>query len=265
VTPAQAYGTVPPAAAAGQSPPLSDPYAQQPATAPAPATAQASPVANPYAPPAAPVTPPAVNPYEAHVAPAANPYTAQPPVGQPPMAGAPTANTYAAAPPVQAPAAALPAAANPYAAPPQYVAQASVAPQVQLPPIPPGCPPLALEGNCPVTLVERKRWAVGHPTFGAVHRGRTYLFLGPQEREKFLADPDRFSPVLSGLDPVHAIDNRVSAPGKREFGVFGADGKIYLFADEASRVRFEQNEQHYTTAVNRAMQQPTYQAMRPNP
>ncbi len=145
------------------------------------------------------------------------------------------------------------------------MAQASVAPQVQLPQLPPGCPPLALDGNCPVTLVERKRWAVGHPTFGAVHRGRTYLFLGPQEREKFLTDPDRFSPVLSGLDPVHAIDNKASAPGRREFGVFGADGKIYLFADEASRVRFEQNEQHYTTAVSQAMQQPAYQAMRQAP
>jgi YHS domain-containing protein len=98
-----------------------------------------------------------------------------------------------------------------------------------------------------------------------VHRGRTYLFLGPQEREKFLTDPDRFSPVLSGLDPVHAIDGQASTPGKREFGVFGADGKIYLFADEASRVRFEQNEQHYTTAVTQAMQQPAYQAMRQAP
>jgi YHS domain-containing protein len=71
--------------------------------------------------------------------------------------------------------------------------------------------------------------------------------------------------VLSGLDPVHAIDSQQSVPGKREYGVFGADGKIYLFADEASRAKFEQNEKHYATAVFETLNQPTYQAMRPNP
>jgi YHS domain-containing protein len=118
--------------------------------------------------------------------------------------------------------------------------------QIQLPP---GCPPLGLEGNCPVTLVERQDWVLGVATFGAVHRGRTYLFLGPTEREKFLADPDRYSPVLSGIDPVMALDNRGVVAGRREFGVFGADGHIYLFADAASRERFEQNEKHYATEV----------------
>lgn len=242
VTPAQAYTNVPAATPVAQGAPLTDPYAHP--SAPQAAMQPPVPDAHPMQAPAA------VNPY------ASNPYTAAPPAASP---AAP--NPYAApAPQVQT---AVPA--NPAAAPPSYVSQASVAPQVQLPPLPPGCPPLALDGNCPVTLVERKRWAVGHPTFGAVHRGRTYLFLGPQERDKFLADPDRFSPVLSGLDPVMAIDGKVSAPGKREFGVFGADGKIYLFADEASRARFEQNEQHYTAAITQAAQQPTYQAMRPSP
>jgi YHS domain-containing protein len=149
--------------------------------------------------------------------------------------------------------------------PPAPTANAVYQPQVNVPQLPPGCPPVALDGNCPVTLMERKRWAVGHTSFGAVHRGRTYLFLGPQERDKFLADPDRFSPVLSGLDPVHALDHQQSIPGKREYGVFGADGKIYLFADEASRAKFEQNEQHYTAAAGQALGQPTYQAMRPTP
>ncbi len=266
VTPAQAYAAVPSSAPATQGAPLHDPYAQAPAAAPP----VAAPAANPYA----ANTPPAANPYATN---GANPYAPpsnQPPVGtnpyaQPPAAQPPTAmNPYAAAPPTGQPIAQPPAAqtaANPYAAPPSQVTQASLAPQVQLPPIPAGCPPLALDGNCPVTLVERKRWAVGHPTFGAVHRGRTYLFLGPQEREKFLAEPDRYAPVMSGLDPVMAIDNHSSVPGKREFGVFGADGKIYLFANEASRAQFEQNEQHYTAAASQATQQPTYQAMRPGP
>ncbi len=182
------------------------------------------------------------------------------PYGAPPTAAPPQAAPYAAAPPNAGP------PASPYAAPPQYNAQNTFQPQANLPQLPPGCPPLALDGNCPVTLQERRRWAVGHPTYGAVHRGRTYLFLGPQEKEKFLADPDRFAPVMSGIDPVLALDNHATVPGKREFGVFGADGRVYLFADAASRDRFEQNEQQYSAQAAQAMQQPqppTYQAMRP--
>lgn len=259
VMPAQAYA--PPAAPTSPADPYAqpaahsvDPYAPGPAAqtaAPAMTPAAAAP-ANPYA------APPAADPYAA-VAPPANPYAA-PPAADPYSAAAAPVNPYAApTAPVASPTAPAPQAAAPQNATAHYQ------PQVNLPQLPPGCPPVGLDGNCPVTLMERKRWAVGHTSFGAVHRGRTYLFLGPQERDKFLADPDRFSPVLGGLDPVHALDHQQSVPGKREYGVFGADGKIYLFADEASRARFEQNEQHYTSAATQALGQPTYQAMRPTP
>ena len=149
-----------------------------------------------------------------------------------------------AAPPQGAPA----VQASPQApAAPQgaYNAHASYQHQPPVPQLPPGCPPLGLDGNCPVTLVERMQWSVGDRAWGAVHRGRTYLFLGPQEREKFLANPDLYSPVLSGLDPVLAMDNQMVVAGRREFGVFGADRRIYLFADEASLKRFEANPKRY--------------------
>ncbi len=247
VTPAQAYA--PPAAPmqpVAQAGPV-DPYAQPAGPAADPyATAPAAPqAASPVHPYAAPMAPPAVDRYSTVSAPP-NPYAAPPTA---PPAAAPVASPQTPAPQTPAP----------------QAATALYQPQVHLPQLPPGCPPVALDGNCAVTLVERKRYAVGHTSFGAVHRGRTYLFLGPQERDKFLADPDRFSPVLSGLDPVHAIDNQQSVPGKREYGVFGADGRIYLFADEASRAKFEQNEQHYTAAASQVLGQPTYQAMRPTP
>jgi thiol-disulfide isomerase/thioredoxin/YHS domain-containing protein len=272
VTPAQAYSAVPAAAPEAQAPPLSDPYAHPPVAAPSappqaapalpPNPYAATPTADPYAAPAA--APPTADPY------AAAPYAAAPatpaPAAPPQAAPALPPNPYAApaAPPAVAPYAAMPqqpAAAPPAVATTPYAAQPAFQPQVSAPQLPPGCPPVGLDGNCPVTLMERKRWAVGHPNFGAVHRGRTYLFLGPQERDKFLAEPDRYSPVLSGLDPVMLLESRQSVPGKREFGVFGADGKIYLFSDAATRDRFEQNEQHYSTTAAQ-MQQPTYQAMR---
>jgi YHS domain-containing protein/thiol-disulfide isomerase/thioredoxin len=204
---------------------------------------------------AAPGGPNPVDPYAAPPpaqAPLVDPYAVPPAVAQAPPATAP----------YQAPPAAAPYQA-PNTQPPLTAAPANYQPPTNLPQLPPGCPPIGLDGNCPVTLVERKRWVMGHPAYGVVHRGRTYLFLGPQEKDKFLADPDRYSPVLSGLDPVMALDGRSAVVGRREFGVFGADGHVYLFADEASRARFEQNEEHYSAAARQATTSPQYQAMRP--
>ena len=82
------------------------------------------------------------------------------------------------------------------------------------PPALPPRPPLGIDGYCPVTLIERHHqtpndprcWVQGDPRWGVVHRGVVYLFAGPEEQKRFLADPDRYSPALSGNDPVVAFD-----------------------------------------------------------
>ena len=112
---------------------------------------------------------------------------------------------------------------------------------------------MGLYGYCSVTLVETKQWALGDKTYGVVHRGRTYLFLGPAEKEKFLGNPERYCPVFSGNDPVLAMDNQIVAPGRRETGVFGPDGRVYLFADEASLAKFNQNPKRYAAEAIQAM------------
>jgi len=200
-------------------------YFQPPAGAPAAQPAAAQAPMPPYSSTqATPAQAPAIQTA------AAQPYANQPYANQPPPQGAPAVQASQYAPP---------------AAQGAYNAHASYQHQPPIPQLPPGCPPLGLDGNCPVTLVERMQWSVGDRAWGAVHRGRTYLFMGPQEREKFLANPDLYSPVLSGLDPVLAMDNQMVVAGRREFGVFGADRRIYLFADESSLKRFEANPTRY--------------------
>jgi YHS domain-containing protein/thiol-disulfide isomerase/thioredoxin len=98
-------------------------------------------------------------------------------------------------------------------------------------------PPLGLDGYCPVQLVEKASWRRGDTHWGAIHRGRTYLFSGPEEQRRFLAAPDRYAPVNSGEDIVLAVEQRRSVPGDRIHGVFYA-GHVYLFADEASLLKF---------------------------
>jgi YHS domain-containing protein len=110
-----------------------------------------------------------------------------------------------------------------------------------------------LEGFCPVTLKQGQRWAPGDRRWGVVHRGRTYLFTGPDQQREFLKNPDRYSPVLSGLDPVIAIEKGHSVTGRRKHGVFYG-GRVYLFADETSLEQFSRSPERYAAGVRQAMQ-----------
>lgn len=120
--------------------------------------------------------------------------------------------------------------------------------------LPAGSPPLCFDGCCPVTLKTLNKWAYGNPQFGAVHRGRTYLFTGPQQREQFLAAPDSYSPVFAGKDPVLLLDNQVSQDGTREFG-FRYGDEFYLFSSKETKAKFEASPQTYAAGVRQAMSQ----------
>ena len=243
---ADRYGTPP--ADRGATPPAGDRYAdyynRQQAHAGAPHTTQTGPGAQTPAPQQHPAQPqaPAVPPYQ------------QPSSDQPGIPQAP-AWQHAEVPPragSQVPGAPAPwAAQSPQARtqPPQaaYVAQAPPAATA-----PPGNPPLGLDGFCPVQLSEHHRWIAGDRRWGAIHMGRTYLFTGPDEQKRFLANPDRYSPVASGHDPVLAMDQRQLVPGRREHGVF-YEGRVFLFSSEESLERFSQAPNRYAAEISQAM------------
>jgi protein disulfide-isomerase len=120
------------------------------------------------------------------------------------------------------------------------------------PPLPPNCPPVAFDGCCPVTLKALNKWAQGSTTFGAIHRGRTYLFVGETERQQFLADPDSYSPVFAGLDPVLLLDRQQTVAGSRKYG-FKYGNAFYLFSCAETRDQFRASPQTYAAGVRQAM------------
>ncbi len=113
-------------------------------------------------------------------------------------------------------------------------------------------PTFAIEGHCPVHLLEQSAWVSGDRRWGATHRGKTYLFVSEGCQKKFLADPDRFAPALSGNDPVALVDRGQAVAGRREHGCyFGAEPnrRVVLFSDEASFEAFSRNPQRYAGQI----------------
>jgi protein disulfide-isomerase len=141
---------------------------------------------------------------------------------------------------------------------PQVAQTASATPQSAVAPTtgltgPSSRPPLGMDGYCPVTLKREQRWVPGDKQYGIVHRGRLYLFTGPAQAQQFWDNPDQFSPVLSGVDPVLALDNGATVQGQREHGV-EFNGLVYLFSSESTLQHFSRNPERYAAGVRQAMQ-----------
>ncbi len=229
-----------------QAPPTTTPpVSPQQAAAP---QVSSNPYASAMANPQTPGQPVSVAPgrYQNRYATAAIPTTATPPATPPAAIQTTSAQTV-----LQSPQAATPpiaATANMAAATTPPAAQKPAGP----PKLPEGTPPLAFEGYCPVTLKQARKWILGNLKYGAIHRGRTYLFTGETQRQQFLANPDAFSPVFSGMDAVKLLDENKTVEGSRKFG-FEYRGAFYLFTSQESMARFASQPDHYAAGVRQAM------------
>lgn len=137
-------------------------------------------------------------------------------------------------------------------APQQQVNVAPIRNEMAATPV--GAPPMGLEGYCPVALTEAAKWTKGDVRFGAIHRGRTYLFATQADQQRFMSNPDKYSPMLSGFDAVKYIEQGVLVEGKRQHGIVH-EGQMYLFADEATLDKFCKSPNSYCNTVRQAMQQ----------
>jgi protein disulfide-isomerase len=115
---------------------------------------------------------------------------------------------------------------------------------------------MALDGYCVVTLVEQEKWVRGDSQWGAIHRGHTYLFTGPEEQKRFLANFAKYAPALSGYDAVKYAESGQLVEGKRAHGVFYR-GQIFLFADEPALQKFWANPEQFATLVRAEQQRPS--------
>ncbi|PHS04830.1 MAG: hypothetical protein COA78_16035 [Blastopirellula sp.] len=115
-------------------------------------------------------------------------------------------------------------------------------------------PNVALEGFCCVTLAEKTAWQEGDARWGAVHLGKVYLFATQANQKTFLADPNKYSPVLSGNDPVAFAQSGKLVEGNRNHGL-AYQGSLYLFSSQQSLEQFIAEPMRYHAVVTQAMQQ----------
>ena len=114
----------------------------------------------------------------------------------------------------------------------------------------------ALHGKCPVSLIKDGQWVEGDAKWGIIHRDRTYLFSSKENYELFKTDPDRFSPLLSGYDPVIFHEQGNLTDGLEENGVFMGKDKqqhVVLFKNSQTRAKFESNPKLYLDSVHQAV------------
>ncbi|HRW51933.1 MAG TPA: YHS domain-containing (seleno)protein [Phycisphaerae bacterium] len=111
----------------------------------------------------------------------------------------------------------------------------ATAPFLMAPPTPKSAQPattkqtltLGLQGYSPVSYVENHRADPGSPRFSAEHDGVTYFFVNGPQRDRFLADPERFIPAYGGYCAFGCAVEGLFTPDPTSFKV--VEGRTYLF------------------------------------
>ena len=105
-------------------------------------------------------------------------------------------------------------------------------------------PTVALNGYCPVELSHSGRWVLGDLRWTVVHRGWIYRLSGAEQRQQFLADPDRFTPVNFGNDVVLSVDQNRVVPGQTAHCAIYND-RLYMFSSVDTQIEFNKRPERY--------------------
>lgn len=109
---------------------------------------------------------------------------------------------------------------------------------------------VGLEGFCPVTLLETEEWVEGKEEWTVMNHGITYHLASAAQVQKFLADPDAYTPVMDGADAVLFAETGLKAPGNADNCVV-FEGKLFMFASEENLNKFFGNSAAYMKAIQK--------------
>jgi YHS domain-containing protein len=99
----------------------------------------------------------------------------------------------------------------------------------------------AMEGYCPVCIVDMKKWVAGNANFQSTFDGQAYLFPGQEQKAAFDANPTKYVPVLAGDCVVALMKMNQRVPGNIRHAAIN-NGRLFLFSNEMAKQEFTDNE-----------------------
>jgi len=104
--------------------------------------------------------------------------------------------------------------------------------------------PNGMKGFCPVTLRDQHQLTDSKVAFYSIYRGQRFHFSSATAREKFESDPDRYAPVLGGVDVILLSSTGESKEGSLENAVW-YKGRLFLFNSENTMETFSHDPGRY--------------------
>ena len=104
---------------------------------------------------------------------------------------------------------------------------------------------VALEGYCPVCIIEMKKWVRGNPQHQVKYDGKAYYFPGEQQKKMFLANPAKYVPALGGDCTVCFAKMGKRVPGNVRHAVFFGK-RLFLFPGAEQKKEFHSNPTAYS-------------------
>jgi YHS domain-containing protein len=103
-------------------------------------------------------------------------------------------------------------------------------------------------GYCLVSLLNEAKVREGSSEFTTEYRGQTICFHTDENRQQFLADPERYWPVANGECLVSSREGSNSGQGDPRMAVTWR-GKIWLFSDRECQRRFIESPFYYANEL----------------
>ena len=106
---------------------------------------------------------------------------------------------------------------------------------------------IALDGYCPVCILEIKKWVKGKNQYFVDVDNKRYLFPDEKTRAMFIKNSAKYTPALNGDCVVCYVEGKTRAPGSVHHASFH-DGRLFLFPSADEKAKFMSSPKKYENA-----------------
>ena len=89
---------------------------------------------------------------------------------------------------------------------------------------------VAIDGYDPVAYFDQGKAVRGQQPYNCEYLGRQWYFSSAENRDRFLADPEKFAPAYGGYCAHSLGDNKLIRSNPESFAI--KDSKLHLYANE---------------------------------